>query len=810
MVLMILITTWTPFEVHAQETPEVIFEDLAENDPNKEAIEYLKENNVVQGYEDGTFRSLNKINRAEFMKIMVESITEEAQGSFCFPDVNEEWFARYVCYAKSIGLTEGYADGTFKPGEEINFAEASKMISKAFDLEIEDSDEEGPWYETFVKALEGEEAIPTSISDFDKEIARGEMAEIIWRIEEEKKELEHLKYEELRGEPVAIESCDELKELFLSRHADDKVYIMTETMGIEEDANGDEPESSTEVKSETDDYSTTNIQVEGVDEADTVKNDGQYIYMIRDQIVDIVEAYPAENLASVGQIEFEDETLWPSQLYLDGDALVVIGSKYNYEPYDYGFTDIWFPYYHQGRTFVYTYDVSDPTSPILKRSLEFDGDYNSSRKVDDTVYLILNKFDFNYYGTYEAEDINTDEVLPRYYDSERGEDRPIADCTDIRYFPRERSLNYLITAAIPLEGDEEIKSEVMIGNSENIYASKENLYVAATNYETEDYYLDWSNAKTLVYRFGLTPDAITFEDRAKVPGTILNQFSMDEHEDHLRIATTQQQIWGEESRPSKNNLYILNNEMEIVGKLEGIAPGESIHSTRFLGDRGYMVTFESIDPFFVFDLSDPTQPHILGELKIPGYSDYLHPYDENHILGFGKNTTESGDFVLTEGIKVALFDVTDVTQPKELFKIDIGDRGTESEVLYNHKALLFSRSKNLLAFPVLLAEAENEGAYAEYTFQGAYVYNLDLENGFSERGRITHYDEMSGDYWDWYDYSKDISRILYMDENLYTISQGMVKASDINTTEEKNRLEFANEIEDGIIEDEDTYEEKIE
>jgi uncharacterized secreted protein with C-terminal beta-propeller domain len=145
-----------------------------------------------------------------------------------------------------------------------------------------------------------------------------------------------------------------------------------------------------------------------------------------------------------------------------------------------------------------------------------------------------------------------------------------------------------------------------------------------------------------------------------------------------------------------------------------------------MGDRGYMVTFKKVDPLFVIDLKDPRSPKILGALKIPGYSDYLHPYDENHIIGFGKDTEEVGNGAFYQGMKIAVFDVTDVTNPIEMFKENIGDRGTDSELLRNHKALLFSKDKNLLAFPVTVMEVKNKNKadkesifqYGEFAFQG--------------------------------------------------------------------------------------------
>jgi len=308
------------------------------------------------------------------------------------------------------------------------------------------------------------------------------------------------------------------------------------------------------------------------------------------------------------------------------------------------------------------------------------------------------------------------------------------------------------------------------------------------------------NRSTLVYNFALNQGSVDYNGKGKVPGSLLNQFSMDEHNGYFRMATTVGDIWRTDEQTSKNNIYILDDALNVVGQVEDIAPGETIYSVRFMGDRGYMVTFKTVDPLFVIDLKDPEKPSILGALKIPGYSDYLHPYDENHIIGFGKDAVEVDNMAYYLGMKMAIFDVTDVNNPKEKFVEMIGDRGTESELLRNHKALLFSRDKNLLAFPVTVMEVTQSKdtsykevpPYGEFAFQGAYVYHIDTETGFKLKGKVTHLSNddylKAGRYW--YDSNKNIARILYIGDTLYTLSNKLWKAHGLDKIDHKNTLEI--------------------
>ncbi|AEV70471.1 beta-propeller domain-containing protein [Acetivibrio clariflavus] len=566
------------------------------------------------------------------------------------------------------------------------------------------------------------------------------------------------------------------------------------------------------------DYSTTNIQVQGVDEADVVKTDGQYIYQVNNGRIIVAKAYPADKMNIMDIVDFSDDNFTPQEIYLYRDLLVAIGSSYE-RTSDRKVIESQAEnklrikaYLRRNSVKAIVCDISDKTNIKKIREVEIEGNYVSSRMIGSVLYMVSNNYQ-NIYYTYDGDmEIQT----PFYRDSNVGEEYIKVDCKEIRYFPDSVEANYMLVAAFDIKDDEKANIQTYLGSGENIYVSKDNLYVAVTNYDYEaasrnrimdspvgkisviPVYKD--NRMTEVYKFSLNGSKMTYLGKGSVPGVILNQFSMDEHNGYFRMATTTNSL-GFNGNVSCNNLYILDDTMNICGKIEDIAKGEEIYSVRFMGDRGYMVTFKTVDPLFVIDLKDPTKPEILGALKIPGYSDYLHPYDENHIIGFGKDTIEVSGGAFYMGMKIALFDVSDVNNPIQKFSEVIGDRGTDSELLQNHKALLFSKEKNLLAFPVTVAEIKDKNnainewgvpQYGEFVFQGAYVYNIDLDKGFTLKGKITHISDeeyiKSGIY-DFYS-PKTIERIIYINDTLYTLSKGMYKANRLSDLSEIGTLKI--------------------
>ncbi|PUA40933.1 hypothetical protein C8Z91_01800 [Paenibacillus elgii] len=593
-------------------------------------------------------------------------------------------------------------------------------------------------------------------------------------------------------------------------------------------------------------YSGTNVQVQGVDEADVIKTDGTYIYQVNRDRVLVTKASPAESMSVVSTVYWADPNFYPQELYVDNNYLVVVGntSYPTYEkpgpvPYDtspavsvepnIGTAKkivVWPGRPTRSTTKTIVYELGDRTQLKQVREAELEGHYVSSRKIGDSLYVVTNK-SMNYFWIMRQEADSAakqaNESLPAYRDSAAGDQFITIGYEDIRYFPKAVEPNYLLIGGLKLsKPDQKMQVTSYLGSGQNVYASPDNLYVTVSEYEPpkENEQTAQADGKTTfipaplnmtsaIYKFGMDNGTVRYVGRGKVPGHALNQFSMDEHNGYFRIATTSGDIWRNDENTSKNNVYVLNESLNVVGKLEGLAPGERIYSVRYAGNRAYMVTFKNTDPLFVLDLSNPQAPAMLGKLKIPGYSDYLHPYDENHLIGFGKEAVEvankkgdgSDTLAFYQGMKLALFDVSDVANPKELFKETIGDRGTESPLLYNHKALLFSKEKQLLAFPVTVAEVkdktgantqENASKYGDFTFQGAYVYGLDLQKGFQLRGKITHLtgDDMNKAGQHWYGSERNIERLLYIGDTLYSSSPDMLKANNLNTLREVGSLQL--------------------
>lgn len=498
--------------------------------------------------------------------------------------------------------------------------------------------------------------------------------------------------------------------------------------------------------SETGSYSQTNTQVSGVDEADTVKTDGKYVYSINDQgRVNIVSVDAEGSLELVTQITNFGQNFTPNELYVDDSYLIVIGSSYNEEG---------------SYSTAYIYDKSNMQNLNLLKDVMIKGYYSDSRKIGNVLYLICNYTPYYYY-------MKDTDLLPCYIEDGK---TTYQTPSDIYYFDQADYSSYLILGAIDLSDlTKEINLNTYLGSGQTVYMSNDNLYVTYTQYQYRTVGImsdEPANYKqeTVVHKFNAADATLTYLATAKLTGYPINQFAMDEYNGFFRIAVTDFT-----TGDSTNNVYIFDSNMVQTGSILNMAPGEKIYSVRFNGDIGYMVTFVTVDPLFVMDLSDPYNPKIDGELKIPGYSSYMHMYSDTLILGFGMDTSEEDGRTLNQGIKIAMFDVSDRANPKQLFTTSIGSRGTWSELNYNHKAFMFDRSKDIFAFPASIS-----GNNYEMKDQGLVVCKIDMQNN-----QFEVLDILSQDYFtNWSNY---VQRGLYINNVLLTISSNAIYSYNYDT-----------------------------
>ena len=507
-----------------------------------------------------------------------------------------------------------------------------------------------------------------------------------------------------------------------------------------------------------DEYSKTNTQVENVDEADIVKTDGKYIYYLGDEKIYIINS---ETLAQESVIQFSEEQnrVYPSEIYINKNKLVVLANTNTIQPYevtsDSEVSTEKVKTSTKRMANAIVYDLSDIKEPKKEREVAIEGSYSNSRMIGDTVYLISSK-SIRYY-----DEMSDDDLLPIARDSAVSAENQKIDCTDIAYFPGTQENCYTIIAGFNIEKNEPANTETFYGASDEIYASENNLYIAQTDYNYSEIFLI-ENTETTIYKFSLENADLKLKCQKTIKGYLNDQFSMDEYEENLRVAVTTEK---------ENRLYILDENLNEVGRIEDMAEGEEIYSVRFMGKVGYVVTYKQIDPLFVIDLSDTHNPQIKGELKIPGYSSYLHPYDETHVIGIGYNT-KINQYGGTENttIKMSMFDVSDLENPKEMFKISIGERKSSSEIISNHKALFYNKEKNLIGFPAINDSQE------EFV-----LYNIDLEKGFTKYGKIENEQE---------DWINSIKRGIYIGEKLYILTTEKITEYNISDLQKINEIEL--------------------
>lgn len=590
------------------------------------------------------------------------------------------------------------------------------------------------------------------------------------------------------------------------------------------------------------DFSQTNVQVTGVDEGDFIKSDGKHFYIVRDSEIAIVEGYPVDTAQKISSIKDFGINHQNTHLFLGNKKLIAV-------------TDL------SESHLVRIYDLTDIKKPTLTRKLEISGRKINTRQIGNIVYVM------------SAEPIKSTDKLPWIKEDDK---ITTVNPQDIGYFENSFGAGLLFNkvVAIDIEKSQGFEQSIVLGTNDGIiYMSMNNLYMIGADKSQIPVILDellknlckltgekykktaslketlnrieelaekivvnntekfnqlifeaqdkiWkSMCNTRIYKFKIKDGKVNYKTSGIVRGQVLNQFSMDEYNNYFRIAVTEDE-WNTEN--SKNSVYILNEKLEVIGKIEDIAKGERIYSARFMGDKAYMITFRQIDPLFVLDLSDPYSPKLLGELKMPGFSDYLHPYDENHLIGIGKeieavvekhdgvriNTTDL-DLMLglpiirtiEKGVKVSLFDVSDPLNPKEVDKFVIDNPASNTLASQDHKAVLFDKKRDMLVIPIsyynyrhkivpepipipMIGEnsTDTDNVLEEDTapvpsdmikkptpnaWHGVYVFNINPDIGVNLKGIVEH--------------KNTVQRSLYIDKFLYTVSvlENTVKISDI-------------------------------
>lgn len=426
-------------------------------------------------------------------------------------------------------------------------------------------------------------------------------------------------------------------------------------------------------------HSKTNVQVSGVDELDTVKTDGEFIYVSSYGGVSVVKAYPTNVMSNVTILELDqiigkhDTAGSVLGLFLHDDVLVVLASEYGQWSSPYLEADI---YAFSGEMLITCalVDVTDPYHPAIMARYSISGNFAGSRMIEDTLYLL------------GEESIWWMGGISMPITGINGDMKEVA-ATSIRFDPEAEDANaFLNIMALDLNTGQHNFTSIITGYSAVMYASPDNIYLAYVSYggRSDDVTMFWDKPITTLFRLKLDGLEVTPQATGQVEGLPLNQFSMDEQDGVLRMAISTSWSNGE------SQVYTFDQDLKVIGSLVGLAPGESIQSVRFMGPTLYLVTFLVTDPLFVIDLSDPFHPRVLGELVVPGFSAYLHPCGNGMLVGIGFDNWT---------MKVSLFDVNDPTSPLEVDTI-LAPTNSWSEAMWDHRAVLFEERYDLIFVPV--------------------------------------------------------------------------------------------------------------
>jgi inhibitor of cysteine peptidase len=526
-------------------------------------------------------------------------------------------------------------------------------------------------------------------------------------------------------------------------------------------------------------FTGTNVQVQGVDEPDRVKTDGTHLFVSTANAVTIVNAYPPNSTAVIAKIDLPNAQV--IGLEIMQDRLMVIDQRNSNSTY----------------VDLVLYDTSNLASPKVIQNVSFAGTYVAARLADGYVYAVIQQPSYTF-----SSGGNATAVMPEM--SESGV-KATLPASSVYYTSNTSQISYYtMIPSISMDTGKELTKSVLTGPSATVYVSTSNIYVVYANY-LDLYDVDgvpgdvWTGGvispsslqqseNSSVLRASYSKGNVTVEAAGRVPGTVLNQFSLDEYNGYFRIASSRfATIAGNVTH--SDDVYVLTENMTQVSSLTNIAPGENIYAVRFVGAMGYVVTFEQIDPLFVISFKDPSNPVILSALKVNGYSDYLHPLPGGYLIGVGKDSVPAsqGNFAYYLGLKLSLFRVFDNGTSVQVSKYLIGDRGTDSPVLSDHLAFTFDSTRNITVIPLTLylvsgnqtTDGNGYPAYGEPVWQGVYVVKV-TSSGFTLLGRVSQY-PAGQNFGDSPNNSLQVDRSVIIGDYLYTVSQSEVMVSALSS-----------------------------
>lgn len=527
-------------------------------------------------------------------------------------------------------------------------------------------------------------------------------------------------------------------------------------------------------------FSQTNIQIAGIDESEVVKNDGKYIYYASNQpdadgyqYVTITQAIPVQDMNLVKRIKLP-KTYNNIQLYVQNKKLTILANKWN-QNYVGDVSPV-----HVGNwssTVVIIYDIADPVNPKLSRFYTVSGDLSQSRSDGEYLYVLSQNYvSLNTWwpiGIYGKEDINTyfdkkfsvENILPQTVDIQRtdisdkqmmirGQKAPFSlvrekiGCSNIEYLLPERpqNLSFLTLSVIPLKWDAEVQKKVIYGDASQFFMSQDSLYIVGSYWKQGGNFscpLDArclmpvfrSEQNSLIHRFSTKNGKVQYQYSVLTPGMPLSQYALNEKNGIL--FTANQKDW----TTNGVDIFAIDSSGKLLSKLENVWEKERFQSARYIDNRLYLVTFEQVDPLFVIDTTNPKNMKIMGELVMPWYSTYLHPYDENHLIGLGYDTKPSQWWgVVNGGIKVDLYDVSDISKPKQKFSQVYGGVWSSSDALWNPRSLVWDAYKHILLIPAQLMDQNQTTYQYNYAWQWLLAIKVDKNSGISQEAKISHID----------------------------------------------------------------------